>query len=577
VFVSISKFMKSISSNFILLLVFFLSGSAFAQSIDAGKNLYQNGDYERAIRIFSQIDEPESNLFAGKSYFSLGDYKKANAYLDRVILSEENSNIALEAKYTKALVLFQLDDYSASLEILHELKSNSRNNPYYTRSISFYDQLLSYLSIDQIKTVFNQTANSDILTDVISGALGRIDYSKAKTMLNSFKNSLIDTNSVDLFQIESALRDSLIYSSRYPFQRYSYPPNGMSYQIGVALPSFDIDSENYEIPQHLYFGIQLAVEEFNANQPNKKAFIQYSRTNADSINDEDILNHLVWNKDVDVVLGPLFSNVAKSFSNLAEIYEVPVITPLANSDSLNIANNYMFQTNPTFAVQGKKMAQYAVNSLGIDTVAVLAEMNALGEASALAFRHEAERLGAFVQHFFLKDLESNGYDISEYTAYLSKTDTLVPSPGLKAVYAPFTGAAAPTLIRNLLTDLEASESDYILLGSEEWADTDLENTRLQETSIHYTQSFEIRYGDNDVEEFASNFRLRFQSDPNRFAFIGYDVASMVLSTLNRVGNPDYLKQGLRELKNYRGLSASYGFDNEHINQKVLIKSIFREE
>ncbi|MEO9886511.1 MAG: hypothetical protein ABJG33_12835, partial [Balneola sp.] len=69
------------------------------------------------------------------------------------------------------------------------------------------------------------------------------------------------------------------------------------------------------------------------------------------------------------------------------------------------------------------MAQYAVNSLGLDTVAVLAEMDALGEASALAFRHEAERLGAFVQHFFLKDLESDGYDISEYTAYLSKTDT----------------------------------------------------------------------------------------------------------------------------------------------------------
>ena len=204
-------------------------------------------------------------------------------------------------------------------------------------------------------------------------------------------------------------------------------------------------------------------------------------------------------------------------------------------------------------------------------------MDALGEASALAFRHEAERLGAFVQHFFLNDLESDGYDISEYTAYLSKTDTLVPSPGLKAIYAPFTGAAAPTLIRNLLTDLEASRSDYILLGSEEWADTDLENTRLPETSIHYTQSFEIRYGETDVEEFASNFRLRFQTEPNQFAFIGYDVTKLVLSTLNRVGNPDLLKQGLHELKNYRGLSGQFGFDSEHINQKVLIKSLYRQE
>lgn len=570
--------MKSTFSIFSFLLILLFSTSAYAQSVEAGKNLYQNEDYERALRIFTQIDSPEANLFSGKSYFSLGEFSKSKAYLNKVIGADESTNIFVqEAKYTKALVLFQIDDFAASLELLHELKSNSRNNPYYTRAISFYDQILSYLSIEQIKTVFRQSSNVEVLADVISGALGRVDFSKAKTMVNSLKSSLIDSSAVDLFQIEAALRDSLTYASRYPFQKYSFAPTGMSYQIGVALPSFDMNSDNYEIPQHLYFGIQTAVEEFNANHPDKKAFINFSRTNVDSIQSEDILNHLVWNKDVDVVIGPLFSNVAKSFSELAEVYEVPVITPLANSDSLSIANNYMFQTNPTFAVQGKKMAQYAVNSLGLDTVAVLAEMDALGEASALAFRHEAERLGAFVQHFFLKDLESDGYDISEYTAYLSKTDTLVPSPGLKAIYAPFTGAAAPTLIRNLLTDLEASRSDYILLGSEEWSDTDLENTRLPETSIHYTQSFEIRYGETDVEEFATNFRLRFQTEPNQFAFIGYDVTKFVLSTLNRVGNPDLLKQGLHELKNYRGLSGNFGFDSEHINQKVLIKSLYRQE
>lgn len=570
--------MKSTFSIFSFLLILFFSTSGYSQSIEAGKNLYQNEDYERALRIFTQIDSPEANLFSGKSYFSLGEFSKSKAYLNKVIDSDVSTNIFVqEAMYTKALVLFQIDDFAASLELLHELKSNSRNNPYYSRAIAFYDQVLSYLSIDQIKTVFKQSSNVEILADVISGALGRVDFSKAKTMVNSLKSSLIDSNAVDLFQIDAALRDSLTYASRYPFQKYSFAPTGMSYQIGVALPSFDMNSDNYEIPQHLYFGIQTAVEEFNANQPDKKAFINFSRTNIESIKSEDILNHLVWNKDVDVVIGPLFSNVAKSFSDLAEVYEVPVITPLANSDSLSIANNYMFQTNPTFAVQGKKMAQYAVNTLGLDTVAVLAEIDALGEASALAFRHEAERLGAFVQHFFLKDLESNGYDISEYTAYLSKTDTLVPSPGLKAIYAPFTGAAAPTLIRNLLTDLEASRSDYILLGSEEWADTDLESIRLPETSIHYTQSFEIRYGETDVEEFASNFRLRFQTEPNQFAFIGYDVTKLVLSTLNRVGNPDLLKQGLLELKNYRGLSGQFSFDNEHINQKVLIKSLYRQE
>lgn len=567
--------MKSTISLLFVLTTLLFSGVSQAQSIDAGKNLYQSGDYERAIRIFSAIDEPESNLFAAKSYFALGEYLKAKGYLKKVTEAENNDSVIQEAKYTKALVLFQLDDFSASLEVLDDLKSSRSNNVFYSRSITFYDQLVSYLSVGQIRTVFNQTENPQVLADVIEGAFGRVDYSKAKVLVDTFKSSLIDSNKVDFFQIEAALKDSLTYASKYPFKKYSYAPKGMAYQIGIALPSFGIDSENYEISQHLYFGIQLAIEEFNSNQTSKKAFLNFVQTNSDSRKAEDILNQLIWEKNVDVVIGPLFSNVAKSFSILAEEYEVPIITPLANSDELNLANNYMFQTNPTFSVQGKKMAQHAVNTLGLDTVAVLAEMNALGEASALAFRHEAERLGAHVQHFFLEDLASNGYDISEYTAYLSKTDTLIPSPGLDAIYAPFTGAAAPTLIRNLLTDLEASRSDYILLGSEEWEDTDLESIGLPETSLHYTKSFEIRYGDSDVENFGSSFRLRFQTDPNQFAFIGYDVAKIVLNTLDRVGNPEYLKKGLHELKNYRGLSSGIGFIDEHINQLVNIESVYR--
>jgi len=569
--------MKSTFTFIFILFTLFTSAVVRGQSLDVGKTLYKNGDYERAIRFFSDIDTPESDLFTAKSYFSIGDYLKAKAHLNKVLSKSESEPVILEAKYTKALVLFQLDNFTASLELLNELKAVRTNTTFYSELLTFYNQQIRYLSINQIRTVFKQSENNDVLTDIIKGALGRVNYSEAITLLDIFKSSLIDSSETDLFQIESALKDSLTYASRYSFQKYSAAPKGIAYQIGVALPSFSLESENYEIPQHLYFGIQLAVEEFNTNQPDKKAFLNYVQTNMDTLNAEDVLNELIWKKDVDVVLGPLFSDVAKSFSNLAEKYEIPIITPLANSDELNLANNYFFQTNPTFSVQGKKMAQYAVNTLGLDTVAVLAEMDALGEASALAFRHEAERLGAFVQHFFLEDLKSNGYDITDYTAYLSKTDTLMPAPGLKAVYAPFTGSAAPTLIRNLLTDLEASRSDYVLLGSEEWESTDLENTRLPETSLHYTKSFETRYEDSDVENFGSNFRLRFQIEPNQFAYIGYDVAKIVLNTLDRVGNPDYLKIGLSELRNYRGLSSNIGFSNEHINQQVIIKSIYREE
>ncbi len=568
--------MKKNSSAFLFVLLLLSAGSVKSQSLDAGKTLYQNGDYERAIRAFEQIDTLEAYLFLGKSYFSLGRYHKAKTYLEQTIADAVDDGIASEAAYTKALVLFQLNDLAAALDLLHEMRIENKSSVFYQRSIMFYDQIISFLSINQIKTVFNQSKYKEVLADVIAGAFGRVSFSQANVLLTTLKSSLADTASIDLFQLEAALADSANYRARFPLNKHAFAPNGMAYQIGVALPSFEIESENYEIPQHLYFGIQMAVEEFNVDNFSKKAFINFSQTNSLYKKPEDVLNELVWKNDVDVVIGPLFSDVTKSFSKLAEEYEVPIIPPLANSDELNISSNYVFQTNPTFEVQGIKMAQYAVNTLGLDTLAVLAEMNSLGEASALAFRREAEQLGAYVQHFFLEDLAGTGYDIVEYTEQLSKTDTLMPAPGLKAVYAPFTGAAATTLVENLLTALEATQSDYILLGSEEWADVDLENVRLPETNIYYTQSFDVQYGETEVEEFASRFRLRFQAEPNQFAYIGYDVARLVLEVLEQVENPDYLKNGLRRLGNFRGLTGNFGFNGEHVNQKIRIKSIIRE-
>ncbi|HBX65729.1 MAG TPA: hypothetical protein DEG32_06095, partial [Balneolaceae bacterium] len=64
---------------------------------------------------------------------------------------------------------------------------------------------------------------------------------------------------------------------------------------------------------------------------------------------------------------------------------------------------------------------------------------------------------------------------------------------------------------------------------------------------------------------------------NRFAFIGYDAANVVLQTLKRVQNPAYLKEGLKKFNNYRGLITNVSFRNTHINQEVKIKRISNQE
>jgi ABC-type branched-subunit amino acid transport system substrate-binding protein len=259
---------------------------------------------------------------------------------------------------------------------------------------------------------------------------------------------------------------------------------------------------------------------------------------------------------------------------LAEQYQVPLIAPLANSDTLNVDNPYVYQANPTFTSHGRKMADYAVNNLQMDTLAVIAEKNSLGEASAFAFRDRAEKLGAKVTHFFVDDLESKGYDITEYTKFFTTDDAKIDSLGnyhyIDGIYAPFTGQPASTLAELLMVDLEAKNSNIPIMGSQEWGNFDIPEVQLENQPIYFSESYYIDQKSKRVEQFRKTFKERFDTEPNRFAMIGYDVATYVLKTLERVENPAYLKNALKEQPLYEGIISNINFKGEHINQEVKV-------
>ena len=561
--------MKRLLLTFVLLLS--LSISAFAQSIETGIEFYEEGNYERALRIFEQIDSPEGILFTGKSYFALNNFIKSKEYLKRVD-STATQEIYNEALYTFALADFQLKNFGSALEILYKLKEQSRTPSVSRDSFSFYRDLINYLTLKQRYTAFRAVQNDDIRFDLMEAGIGTLELESARALFKAYKTSTT-TDTTEYASIAALLSDSAAYMQRYNPNRFTKAPSGLAYNIGVVLPQFDIESPQFDISQHLYFGIQLAVEAFNSENTDIKTFLTFKNTQAEVSKASSIANELVWNHDVDAILGPLYSEVAVEMSKYAELYEVPMLTPLANSDSLNIDLSYTYQLNPTFSIRGQRMAQYAINTLGYDTLAVIAERGSLGEPSAVAFLDEVRKLGGEVVRYYVEEMESEGYDISKYARNFDPEVDTVFNYNIDAVYAPFTGNIAETLISSLLTNLEAIGTDMTILGSEEWETVDLESRNLPDTQIFYTKTFEQQPGNTGVEDFESAFRLRFDTNPNRFAFIGYDAANVILQTLKRVQNPAYLKTGLKQFNSFRGLIMDVSFNGTHINQEVKIKSI----
>lgn len=558
----------------ILLLALMLGASQLqAQDFDRGLNLYQQQQYREAAGIFGNLPGERARLFAGKSWFALGNYLRAKAVLSDVDSAEAGPDVYRESRYTAALADLQLEHFSGALETWQDL-ARSSNAALAGDAERSYQELLGYLTVDQRREAFRQTTRARLKFDLVRTAMGRVPWATAQVLVETYAGSLPPGGEDDrLRQLRAITADSTTYRNRTSGTPPLRAPGDMVFDIGVALPVFSPGDGAYGVSQGLYYGYLMAVDDYNRENPRTRAVLRLrdtgSSASADSV--DHIMTEFAWNVHADAVLGPLFSEAAAPMARYAEAYRIPMLAPLANSDSLNFDNPYVFQSNPTYATHGRQMARFARTRLGLDTLAVMAERGSSGENAAFAFRDEFERMGGTVSYFFSENLEATGYEITEFTRRFTADSAVIDSLNLRpveAVYAPFTGQAASTLMELLMIDLNAMNPGIPVLGTPEWGTSDLPAGRVENRPVYFTESFHTDPQRPEVQAFADRFRERFELAPNRFARIGYDTASYLLRTLARVQNPDLLKEELSLGPAYRGLANTIRFEGDHVNRHV---------
>jgi len=567
---------KNYNTLFLLIICCLLTNPVLAQQtepqrFDRALQFYEQQQYKRAAQIFESLSSEQAQLFAGKSYYGAAEFIKAQTILSNVSTSSD-PQISGDARYTLSLANTQLKNFDKALRLLHSLKQE--NTPTAKKAASLYQELLQYLSPNQRKRVYQNITTGEIRFDLIEAFFNQVDYNLAVQLFEAFSST--NTKGVPplkLERVKNNLSDSLVFRRKYKRVIYPDAPNGISYNIGVALPKFEEGSNEYNISRNLYLGFLLAAEEFNQRNTNKKVFLKFENTLSKQRNSAHLLTKFVWNDAIDAVLGPLFSESVLEMDQLSEEYQIPIIAPLANSDTLADDNPFLFQVNPTFAERGERMAEFAVNNLGLDTLAVLAEKNSLGAKSAYSFRARAEQLGAFVPYLFVDNFEQTGYDLSEYSNYFTKDSTLIDSLNIfpiEGVYAPFTGEGAPVLIDLFITDLQFNKNYLPVLGSAEWSRSELSEDQIEQFDIYHIQGFNMIKEKPDVKEFIERYENRFNFEPDRFSLIGYDTASFTFQVLEMVKNPVYLKEGIKNYPMFDGLSTNIIFNNNHVNQFIEV-------
>ncbi|MEX0778459.1 MAG: ABC transporter substrate-binding protein [Balneolales bacterium] len=557
-----------------LLFVVFQSQLAFAQTeqeqFDGALELYQEGRFLDAALGFKDIDIPEAQLFTGKSYFAAGQYKLSYHYLS-FVPSNAPEQVYDDSRYTMALNDFQTGNYGRTLDRLHILKTDATSSNIRRSASRFYETTMDYLTIEQRKEAFSQSNFPDVQLELVTSSFDWVDKQTAQTLVSTLEKSLIALQDSSVVQ---DLRQEVNQLNSSPRNQYAPAPEGITYNIGIALPEPE-DENTLSVSRSMYYGLSMAAEEFNRRNNNQKIALHHANPDSGDDGPEHVMTSFAWNYNTDLVIGPLFSESAYRMSALAEQYEIPLITPLANSDTLNLDNPYVYQINPTFAQRGRAMARFAVNELGLQNLSIITETNTPGEEEAHAFRDEATRLGADFVHIFNENFEARAYDVSEITPWFasdtSYVDTtkydLEPVDGL---FLATGGAGASNLIDLVMTDLEAFRSNVTVLGNEEMGQVGMSARRLQRLDIFYPETFHTDEGREEVINFKVDYNNQSGLEADRFAYLGYDVGNFLFNTLEEIQNPARLKKALKNQPGYNGLTVNIDFDKGLINRGIKI-------
>jgi len=278
--------------------------------------------------------------------------------------------------------------------------------------------------------------------------------------------------------------------------------------------------------------------------------------------------------DVDVVVGPLFSQTARAAGEVAERARVPLVAPVATEESVSEGKEYVFQANPTIPLRGRIMARFASESLLTESVSIIYEGdNDTSERMAEGFRAEGREQG--LQMPFSLQLDSPR-QWSQLPGAIGNDSTITDSmvAATEAFYLPIAGSNPSGKIQDALVGIGRVNSSARVLGNSNWHDLSVKKQASAFTTT-YANDFNVETGRPEVQTFVRRYRLLTGETPDdlsvrgrRLAYAGYDIADFLLSTLT----PSPTGPGpadLRTTEPYEGLGTRIHFEEGNVNRAMF--------
>lgn len=269
----------------------------------------------------------------------------------------------------------------------------------------------------------------------------------------------------------------------------------------------------------------------------------------------------------DVVIGPIqpsqISTISKSTGDASTF-----VSPLDPRGAALADTTFNIVQAPSAAkFQYADMADWIIGDRrGGDNIVVISEKGARQSEGMAIFNEKLAGMGIITRNFSYTILE--GRDILESFGRVFSAEGTN-----RVVILSESEAFTNDVVRNLNVLIHNKYSIVLYSTSRIRSFDTIDAENLHNVNLHVSMSYFINYNSPEVRKFLAGYRALFNTEPNQFAFQGYDVTTYFLKACAEYG--ENWREGILRSGRSAGLQSSFKFEKGSSDNGGLLNSAVR--
>jgi LysM repeat protein/ABC-type branched-subunit amino acid transport system substrate-binding protein len=295
-----------------------------------------------------------------------------------------------------------------------------------------------------------------------------------------------------------------------------------------------------------YEGACIAIDSLKKLKLNAKIFV-YDIDDADSLSISKILKKPEL-ASMDLMIGPLYGASFIAISKFAKENNIAIVSPFTQLNKILFNNPYVCKISPSTTLQVEQMAHFVVDTFQTQNVILVNTLNQKDAPYYTTFKTTAN-----------EGLLKVGHPVSDSVKVafnLAGVQLMLHATKVNVVVLPSNNQS---YVSDFVSKLNVLRDKYniVLFGLQSWNNYDnMDFEYLNNLSLHIPSNTYIDYENNVTKRFVKKYRDDYKTEPELYAFQGFDATFYFVSLLKKYGT-SFLKN-LPE-NTYQGIEANFNF------------------